>query len=82
MVSALSGKPLNPEPYKPQTLGPWSAAACACLMELMRQERTRGDGTGLRHVSMRGNPIGDTGMDALALGIKVGWCRLTLSNPR
>jgi hypothetical protein len=51
-------------------------------MELMRQERTRGDGTGLRHVSMRGNPIGDTGMDALALGIKVGWCRLTLSNPR
>jgi len=39
-------------------------------MELMRQERARGDGTGLRHVSLRGNPIGDVGMDALALGIK------------
>jgi hypothetical protein len=47
-----------------------SPAGCACLMELMIKERQRGDGTGLVHLSLAGNPVGDTGTAALALGLQ------------
>lgn len=44
-------------------------SGCACLMELMIKERRRADGSGLKHLSLAGNPIGDLGVEALALGI-------------
>ena len=34
------------------------------------KERQRGDGTGLRHLSLASNPIGDIGIETLALGIQ------------